>query len=179
MEDGMPAYHRDGRTIAHGFFGSGLKEAVRGVPAAEEAAKTYHDRTVGGFVAMMVGVGCFATMAFTAPMDRSWGHDSTRDTVFITGAACGMAGLITGSVLMISGQPYHFDALNLYNDAAEAQMAARMWHYPPPLVVPAPPGASTAPGFAPAPRTPATQPPLGPPPAPPAAPSATPPAGGK
>lgn len=163
VQGGQPTYVRDGREYPHGFFGGGLVDAVEGDPEATEAAETYRDRNVGGFVALMVGSACLVggigALAVSAGQDNTSGTPHTADYVAGGAILCGLAGLIAGSIVMASGQTYQFDAVNIYNDHMEQRL--RVPYYPPPFV-PLPPGTAPASPTAPAP----------PPPAPSAAPPA-------
>ena len=172
MEDGKVAYHRNGETISHGFFGGGLVEAVEDDPAARQAAETYRGRNVGGFVATTVGLVCFlggSAYALSADSSSDDGvFNSERSTIFLGALACLLAGSITGSVLFMTAQPYHWDALNIYNDNAES----RAYRFQPPVV----PGGGMPPGLSAPPRRVPHAAGSGPPPlAQPAAPTQPPP----
>lgn len=170
MDAGVPSFVKDGERIGTVGFGGGLADAVRANPRAEDEARVGHNLVVGGFVLDIAGlvtlVGAEAALAQQRTTDRSSGLP--------LGLALGGAvAVITGSILILAGQPHIYDAVNLYNDGLEPQL-----RYPPPLVlvpapnapapsVPAPitpPPASAAP---PAPPAPATAPALPPPPPPP------------
>lgn len=146
MENGGPAYYRNGETIQHGFFGGGLVEAVESDPAALEAAETYHGRMVGGFVAQVVGIGCFAAGAGWALSEDS---DTTQYTILTGSLGCLLAGSITAMVMYASGQPYHWDAINIYNDNRELRYLPRPMPYPASPMAPALPPAAPAPAPAP------------------------------
>jgi hypothetical protein len=144
MEGGSLAYQRNGETIQHGFFGGGLVDAVETDPAAVEAAETYQGRLIGGFVAQIVGIGCFAAGTGWALSEES---DSTQASILVGSLGCLLAGAITGTVLFASAQPYHWDAINIYNDnkqlgiypVAPSYAPAYPPPYPPPAPMPPPP----------------------------------------
>ncbi len=67
--------------------------------------------------------------------------------------ACGLGGLFGGSFVMMSAQPYQYDAINIYNDNLERR---RMFMpMPPPWAAPIPAPQPSAPAPAPAPASPA------------------------
>ena len=155
MEGGQLAYVRDGRSFEHGFAGSGLVEATEGDPEAQEAAETYHSRTLTGFWLSMVGVACLVGgLVLLASTDNY----ETTNTALLTGSlACGIGAPIAGSFVAVSGVPYHWDAINRYNDNAETRRWQPAPGYPPTLPAgPAPPSAPPEPpAAAPAPSAPA------------------------
>jgi hypothetical protein len=178
MEGGMLAYHRDGETIPQGLLGDGLVDAVNDDPAAREAAETYHGRMVGGFVANLAGLGCFIGGAAWALSSEDSSSDNQafdlnekQSTILLASTVCLLAGAITGSVLMLSGQAYHWDAINIYNDNAEARALRAVT--PPTMTPPGQPLPPPTPPQTPSPATTAP-PPAAPPPAS-SAPQETPP----
>jgi hypothetical protein len=164
MEGGAPSYVRDGKDYSPGLFGGGLVDAVSDDPEARAAAETYQSRTVTGFVLVLVGTACaiggmILVLPDAADTDQS-DRDSTRTGLGAGALACAAGGLIAGSVLVMTGAPYQWDAINIYNDHAEERMLRRM--------------AVPIPGYAPGVVPPGVVPPSGiPQPAPPAPPPAT------
>jgi hypothetical protein len=152
MEGGSLAYHRNGETIQHGFFGGGLVEAVESDPAAVEAAEIYEGRLIGGFVAQIVGLACFAAGTGWALSEE---NDTTQGTILLGSLGCLLAGTITGTVLLTSAQPYHFDAINIYNDNKQLGVYPMPPPYAPPYTPanpgPIPPPSPGGPGAAPPP----------------------------
>jgi hypothetical protein len=146
MEGGALAYQRDGETIQHGFFGGGLVEAVESDPAALEAAETYRGRMVGGFVAQLIGIGCFAGGTAWAVSEES---DQTQREIFAGSLTCLLAGALTGSILILTAQPYHWDAINIYNDnhvfTGPIAPAYPAYPVPPPAAPPRAPAPPPAP----------------------------------
>lgn len=161
MEGGSPVYVRDGKKFEHGFAGGGLVDAVEDDPEAKAAAETYHSRMTSGFALYLVGTACLITGVSVglSHIDDNQRSNST-DALAIGGLLCGFAGLISGGVLLVSGQPYQMDAINIYNDNVERRR-----------LVPAPPIYVGTPGYtpyAPVPVLPAKRPvPTAPPPPPP------------
>ena len=131
MEGGQLAYQRDGRVVPHGFLGGGLIEAVDGVPAAEQSARTYRRRLAAGGLMLVGGVVC-SFVALTVAFERSEDNESERPLAVSGG--CFLAGL-TGGIVLGSAAPYQWDAINLYNDAVEAAA-------PPAAPAVGPPGAA-------------------------------------
>jgi len=154
MDAGTPTFVKDGERIGAVGFGGGLADAVRGNPRAEHEARVGHNLVVGGFVLDIAGlatlIGAEAALAQQRATDRPTGLP-------VGLALGGAAAIITGSILLIAGQPHIYDAVNLYNDGIDPQL-----RYPPVLLVPAPPLApaplAPAPPMAPA-SAPATPPP--------------------
>ncbi len=125
MWDGpVRTYHRDGRVYRQGFFLGGLGEAVRGVPAAETAARTYRRRSHYG--AVLFGLG-FACSLVAIPIAITTRDDSevNQTATYLTSAAC-LAGAIGGLIVALSGQPYHEDAINIFNDSLPPDVPIRL-----------------------------------------------------
>ena len=139
MEGGQLAYQRDGQVYSHGLFGGGLVDAVSGVPAAEEAARTFRARSAVGLLALLGGLTC-SFVALEVAFQRSADEEAERP--LLLGSGCLLVSL-TGAIVVGSAVPSQWDAINLYNDAVEPVA-------PPPPPPMAPPGATTPP---PAPAT--------------------------
>jgi hypothetical protein len=151
LDAGSLAYQRDGQTFQHGLFGGGLVEAVDDDPAARDAAETYQGRMIGGFVANIVGFGCFLggtawAMSSSSSSSSNQLVDSERTVILLGGVGCLFAGAITGSILLLSAQPYQWDAINIYNDNLEM---GRSRGRPSPGAPPGPAGAVGAPAPSP------------------------------
>ncbi|MCA9596600.1 MAG: hypothetical protein KC776_24960 [Myxococcales bacterium] len=132
MEGGSPAYERDGRRYPHGFAGSGLVEAVSDDPEAREAAETYESRMTSGFVLSVLGAACaVGGIVLLSPRED---RTDTQTTVGLGALACAVGTTIAGSVVLISAQPYQYDAINIYNDHAERRRfpPAPVYYAPPP-----------------------------------------------
>ncbi len=115
MDGGQLAYQRDGQVYTHGLFGGGLVDAVQGVPAAEEAARSFRRRMASGFVMLFGGLVC-SMVALEVAFERSADDESERPLAVSGG--CLLVGL-TGGVVLGSAAPYQWDAINLFNDAVE------------------------------------------------------------
>lgn len=147
MQDGKINYVRDGRVYRHGFLGSGLVDAVRGNPAAERAANTYYRRNRDGLLISLGGLVCaMASSAYLiSQIDDGYGESDGEGNVALPLTL--LAGCVVASYgglfYMVSGQPYQFDAINLFNDAPPCRPSL-----PPGVVVPyaaAPPDPSVPP----------------------------------
>lgn len=118
MEDGAPAYVRDGQTYRHGFLGSGLQKAVRGNPQAEAAADEYHDRIRDGLLVTLLGGVCMGTalgMAISEIDENSGSSDRRAQTEMLVALGC--TGLMLGGALYATtAEPYRWDAINIFND---------------------------------------------------------------
>jgi len=106
-----PAYSKDGNVFKPGIFGSGLVEAVRGVPKAEAAARVARRRGILGFALTLGGIAC-ASIALAVETDES---DALSDRGAVAVGAC-IAGIAAGYGTTISGFPYTHDAVNIFND---------------------------------------------------------------
>jgi hypothetical protein len=162
MQGGDLAYDRDGERFERGFFGGGLVDAVEPDPEARDLAETYHGRNVAGFLAYLGGALCLTGGVLLAVSQES---DSDRGAYAVGAIGCGLAGMITGVVLLASAQTYHWDAINTFNDNVDRRFAPPAYPppgYPPPAYAP-PAGAPPPPGALPPP----------PPPAPPAKPESS------
>lgn len=152
VQGGMLTYVRDGRKFPHGLSGSGLVSAVSGDPEARQAAETYYHHNVTGFV--LNGVGLFGVVGGSATFVAERPANSNRlnagQAVAITAMVAGLACTITGLVLIATGQPYQFDAVNIYNTHVDEKLRG----YAPPGYAPRPgyplpPRYSLPPGYVP------------------------------
>lgn len=116
MSGGSLAAVKGRRETDLGLFGGGLEEAVRGVAPAEEAARTFHNRMVSGFLLGMGGFIC-STVALGAAAEADVDGDDS-DTELAVGFGC-LAAATVGFVILATGPPYMYDAVNIYNDAVE------------------------------------------------------------
>ena len=121
VKNGAPSYVRDGQAHPHGWFGSGLSEAVAGNRLAEQAAGEYHDRLVDGVLLTTVGALCMPTAMTYALVEGEEGSGLSRSSAEIVGAvAIGCAVmLVAGAAYAASAEPYRWDAINLFNDGAD------------------------------------------------------------
>lgn len=140
LQNGVPTYVRDGQQHPHGWFGSGLVEAVAGNPAAERAANEYHDRLLDGVIVTTLGAVCLPTTAIYAVVESQGNNGLSQSRAEITSAvALGCAVmLVAGAIYAGTAEPYRWDAINIFNDGAEASFgpptaSARLLpHTPPP-----------------------------------------------
>lgn len=140
MKDGAVAYARDGKVYKHGAFEGGLLKAVRGVPAAEDAAHTMRSRLGWGFAGFLGGLACSTIAAVAAVGDPSTPEREGSDIAAITALAC-LGGSMIGAGYMISAVPYQYDAVNIFNDSLVPVGPVHMPGQPrPPLGQPMAPG---------------------------------------
>ena len=141
VDHGAMAYSRDGQKYAHGVLGGGLKEAVNGVPAAEEAAEAYQNDLIGGLISSVVSTVCLTTALATAfsRFDYRAEAHPTENALLIGGFACGLVGLGIGLGFIAAAPAHHYDAINLYNEAVDKRLAAPL--VPPVVTGPPPPPA--------------------------------------
>jgi hypothetical protein len=114
MQNGQYVYTRDGQSFPQGVFGGGLADAVRGNPAALEAAETYHSRMMVGFITMMLGLA--ADVGGTLYTVNGAGNNSQNERIGVATLFGGLALMLAGAGVMGSGEPYRWDAINIYND---------------------------------------------------------------
>lgn len=121
LQGGVQAYARDGRVYPHGFLGGGLLRAVAGNPAAERAAREYHDRQrdglllgLGGLVCSVIAAGAMMSDLQTGPqpVDR---HPDDVPTAAVIAAGCMIASM-GGLGYILTAEPYRYDAINIFND---------------------------------------------------------------
>lgn len=124
VRNGQAGYMRDGKFHRHGFFGSGLEEAVKGNPLAEEAASTYYNRSAWGFVLGVGGLVCAEIGLFQMlEGDRADpSYEPSRTLKGVT-AGCAVVGII-GMFVLVSAIPYQSDAVNIFNDGVDVRHAA-------------------------------------------------------
>lgn len=137
VDGGSVAYARDGHVYPHGFFGGGLRDAVSGVPAAEEAAASYQRDLIGGAVGSGISSACLITsltVGFSQIDDRT--PDPAANAAILGGLVCGLVALGVAIGFTVSAPSHHYDAINLYNDAVDRRL--REPKPPPPLVTPPP-----------------------------------------
>ena len=125
LQGGAQAYVRDGRIYPHGFLGGGLLRAVAGNPAAERAAREYHDRQRTGLLVGLGGMLCSAIAAgamlsdlpaANAPVDD---HAPDVPTAAWVAAGCLIASM-GGVGYILTAEPYRYDAINIFNDTTPA-----------------------------------------------------------
>jgi hypothetical protein len=163
MSGGAPKYVRDGQEFTIGPFGGGLTDAVASDPEALEAAETYESRTTTGVI--LVGVGALCTAAglvlIISEVNRSpEDRDGARTGLGAGALLCAVGGLLSGSIVAMTAPPYHWDAINIYNDHAEERLL-RHYTTPPPGYAPGvvPPGVTPPTGTTPTPAPPPPPPP--------------------
>jgi hypothetical protein len=133
MQDGKPAYVRDGKTYDHGLLGGGLVDAVRGNPGAERAANEYHDRMSSGLIGVLGGTACMVGSIIYAGKELSDGEPEgshgNADKALWLALGCTVV-MLVGTGYMASAEPYRWDAINIFNDTTPQ----------PPMQLPGSPG---------------------------------------
>ncbi len=154
-ENGSPALVKNGQSYSLGVFGSNLEDVVAGNPEAEAEARSYHTKSVTGFVLSTVGlVSAGLGTGFLVDNELSSNPSSSIRTGSLTAALGGLVLSIVGSAVGGSAQPHLWNAINLYNDGlptAPAPWAGRGGY-------PGYPGAPGAPGYNVAPLPPSAIP---------------------
>jgi hypothetical protein len=136
MKNGALGYVRDGKLYEHGVLGGGLVDAVQGSPAAVAAANEYHSHMKTGLLAMLLGgVTMMAGSAYTvatATTAEGGSSLSGRDAAIgVSVMLGGLAVLCIGAVYLANAEPYRWDAINLFNDAADMQRSVPPGWAPP------------------------------------------------
>lgn len=130
IQDGQRGYMKHGQFHREWGFGGSLVDVVGDHPEAARAARTFRGRAVGGFLMAMGGLLCMPTALVAGiadPLDGD-GDRGLSATYGYIAIGCGVLA-IAGTVYLASGMPYQLDAVNIYNDAVDAQ---RMPWPPPP-----------------------------------------------
>lgn len=125
MQTGGQAYVRDGKIIEHGLLGGGLEEAVRGNPAAMEAANEYQDRVKFGLLGMFGGLACSVgglayAISKAEPSDGDDVNNASERGLWIS-LGC-LVVMMAGTGYLASAEPYRWDAINIFNDTPPAPM---------------------------------------------------------
>ncbi len=122
MQDGKPAYVRDGKTYDHGILGGGLVDAVQGNPGAVRAANEYHDRMTTGLIGLLGGTACVVgglAYAMHDLADNPDGDNPRAERAALVALGCTVV-MLVGAGYMASAEPYRWDAINIFNDAPPA-----------------------------------------------------------
>jgi|JI8StandDraft_1071087.scaffolds.fasta_scaffold266545_2 hypothetical protein len=124
MQGGGQVYVRDGQIYRHGFLGSGLRRAVAGNPAAERAAREYHDRQKDGLLLSTAGLICSMVAAARMGVEldaRNNDGSSGNDVPTAAWVSLGcLAASMVGVGYIVSAEPYRYDAINIFNDTTPA-----------------------------------------------------------
>jgi hypothetical protein len=117
MSGGKINYWRDGHEYEGGPFGGELDEAVRGVPEAEDHAKSYENLSIAGFVVTLFGAA--GVVGGASLMGADYHANDSFTGTGDTGLALVVGGLVlelVGVALVAAAQPHMLDAINIYND---------------------------------------------------------------
>lgn len=111
---GEMALHRDGVFYPLGVFGGQAVDAVQGVPAAEDAARTYGTERASSFVASLASAGLLVGSVVV----WNGGFENDSDRTLALGLVIGSLTLsLVSGFLQLEAQAHLLDAVNLYNDA--------------------------------------------------------------
>lgn len=145
MRGGAQAYVRDGKTFSAGLLGGGLADAVAGDPQAVAAANEFSSRlktgllvTLGGLACSIVSAGLAARKLDNDPYGE--GNQGAPPELWIS-LGCLVASF-GGLGYMVTAEPYRWDAINIYNDNADARTSTPIYPAGPPGgfgLLPAPP----------------------------------------
>lgn len=109
--DGSAKLVRDSRTF--GIWD--LDQAVAGNPAAESNAHAFKQRTIGGLVLDIAGLGL--VVGGLTGVGEVPSPSTTRRAVGYGVAGGGLVGIIAALALVTSGTAHFYDAINIYNDS--------------------------------------------------------------
>jgi hypothetical protein len=119
VDGGQPTFVKDGVHFGSLGWGTGLVDAVHGNPRAEHHARVGRNLIAGGFVLGIVGLGSEIGGLVVLGHDTNQGGEASGLAVGLL--VGGLVTAIAGSVLIISGQPHVYDAINIYNDSLDAK----------------------------------------------------------
>ena len=121
VDSGYPTFVKDGERVGSPAFGTGLVQAVHGNPRAEHHARVGRNLVVGGFVLDMLGLGAEIGGLVVLGQQNAGAPEqhSTAGTVLVVS---GITAIVAGTVMILTGQPHIYDAVNLYNDGLEAPL---------------------------------------------------------
>lgn len=122
-DSGGVAYVKDGARYSAGPFGGNLEQAVSGVPAAEQHARSYTNLTIAGAIFELTGLG----VVLGGPLinQAAGSNDSTtRYKVDSALLLSGMVLVLTGAAFEIAARPHLYDAANIFNDFSQQHPAA-------------------------------------------------------
>jgi len=121
IDGGYPTFVKDGEHIGSPAFGTGLVDATSSNPRAQHHARVGRNLMIGGIASYLVGLGTGVGGLVLLAQDDA--HLSTsKSNVGTALAITGIVGLVAGSVMMLSGQPHIYDAVNIYNDGLDAPL---------------------------------------------------------
>jgi hypothetical protein len=133
IQGGTVEYVRDGQHYPHGFFGAGLQDAVVGDRRAEQSAREFHDRVRDGTIATVIGALCAPAMLGYLLVSAADGQSSQQSTEVAALVTLGCTALLVGGGLYAaSAEPYRWDAINQFNDAATLAPGLRFGAAPAP-----------------------------------------------
>jgi hypothetical protein len=128
MRDGKLVYTRDGQAFEHGILGGGLVDAVQGNPAAMIAANEYHGRIKSGVIAALLGsAAMIGGLTYGIANAANEPDGTTNNRAVGTSLLVALGGIVLalgGAMYAASAEPYRWDAINIYNDGAQAPMTA-------------------------------------------------------
>ena len=110
MEGGSTQFVRNGAVVQKGSLGTGLIEAMKDVPQAQQHARSYRSMNIAGLLLYGVGLIDLAVGAVVWPFSKDY-----RLPAGLVGAGAGLS--LIGLGVMSGSSPYLFDAINVYNDA--------------------------------------------------------------
>ena len=117
MQAGQPMYVRDGAVVPQGFLGSGLEQAVAGNPAAQAAARRFHDGWRDAFIEAFLGALALGAGTGLLTYEAVSMNAPQRDLAPSLGlVVVGAALMMWGGIEAQDAQTYQWDAINIFND---------------------------------------------------------------
>jgi len=123
---GQPTFVKDGVHFGSPVWGTGLVDTVQGNPQAQHHARVGRNLIAGGFALGLAGL--VSEISALAVLVHDNNQQPSQNDAQASGLAVGLlvggiAAALTGSVLIMSGQPHVYDAVNIYNDGLVARPA--------------------------------------------------------
>ena len=124
---GQPTFVKDGVHFGSPVWGTGLVDTVASNPQAQHHARVGRDLIAGGFALSLAGL--VSEVGGLAVLIHDQNQQPTQNDAQASGLAVGLivgglAAAFAGSVLIMSGQPHVYDAVNIYNDGLVRPAAA-------------------------------------------------------
>jgi len=120
VDGGQPTFVKDGVHFGSQVWGTGLVDAVASNAQAQHHARVGRNLIAGGFVLSLAGLGS-EIGGLVVWVNESNGQGGDASGLAIGLLVGGLAATITGTALIMSGQPHIYDAINIYNDGLDAQ----------------------------------------------------------
>jgi hypothetical protein len=116
---GQPTFVKDGVHFGSQVWGTGLVDAVHGNPQAEHHARVGRNLIAGGFVLSLAGLGSEIGGLAVLIHEHDQHSEAAPSAVAVGLVVGGLIAALTGSALIMAGQPHLYDAINIHNDSVD------------------------------------------------------------